>query len=152
MNYSLGAIFSTIGVLAALAFSVYALYSTPKEAALDLLVKEIETETSRLVIYNGGDGVCAELNISFPENKTKGFLLFNYEASSLMNAEYDIKSRTAKHPAKYPFYWDDCDNGLCIVEGGTLSSQRIVAMQFVGNESLPVTDSCIGKSYQVTIN
>jgi hypothetical protein len=149
---SLGSIFSTIGVLAALGFSIYALYPKPKEPALDLLVKRIDSESERLVIYNGGDGVCAELNVTYPETETKAFILFNYEASSLMNAEYDIKSKTAKYPAKFPFYWDECENGQCVIEAGILLPQRLISIQFTGLDTFPVRVECIGQSYEAVIN
>lgn len=152
---SIGSIATALGVLIALGFSVNSLVVRPKKPKLDLLKTKVSEKIERLVIYNGGNGACAELSVKFPETLSVAQIV-NYETSWHTNAEFK-DGKVQFSPRVFAPFPNNliCKNGNCTIDAGFLKPDGVFPIQVVRNSEnsndIEITVSCINAKESIKL-
>lgn len=142
---AIGGVFSSIGIVAALGFSIYSLYPKPQSAVIDLFATQLTPNEKRLVIYNGGTGPCVELKVEYKKDKFQEVRhILNYQVSSVVDAKYDEKTDTISYPAQITYPLGVCSEKTCIINAGFFSPGNIFPLSFFGGEDSLVHIQCSG--------
>jgi len=140
---AVGSVFSSLGVVMALCFSIYSLIPKPKEPVIDLAVTRITKDEQRLVIYNGGNGPCVELKVSYEANQ---FIevrhILNYKASSVVDAKHDPKTGNISYPAQVLYPLGICNDNTCTIKAGFLAPGDVFPLSFFGSGTSEVSVQC----------
>ena len=87
MISSVGIIISTVSAIIVMIISINALESKPKRPNLVLLKEKIQNTKSRIIVYNGGDGPCAEFKITYKNEFESVKQIVQYQESVITNAK-----------------------------------------------------------------
>lgn len=151
---AIGYVFTSLGVLMALGFSVYSLVPKPKKPVIDILATRIDNNRERLVIYNGGDGPCVEMHIRYKDRFSDVRQIVNYDISWHVNAKPTEDGKKLFFPSRIFSQIGTCDNNNCHIDAGVLKPNMIFAMEFTKNmnsESENILVTCINIEKKIQI-
>ena len=139
-------ILTSIGVIAAIAFSFYNSQYKPNEANLQISESYLK-EYRKVVAYNGGQGLCLDFSLHFPKALKSALLFSNYEETSLTNVEVACDQKNTCTSAipriKTTTLAAECKNGVCTSFVGVLKPNESVAFLFANLPSNEVSVSCV---------
>jgi hypothetical protein len=140
---AVGGVFSSLGVVIALSFSIYSLTPKAKEPVIDLTVTKLREGEQRLVIYNGGNGPCVELKVSYKANQFDVVKhILNYKTSSVVDAKHDSKTGRISYPAQVLYPLGVCKGNECTIKAGFLAPGNVFPLSFFGKGSSKVSVQC----------
>lgn len=107
-----------------------------------------------LFIYNGGDGPCVDVTLTYPREKFNWvYFVVNYKISNLLNAEFKNDSTT--YPARsFVYLSEDCEEEICQHELGYLAPGEIFPLHYsllVRNGQSEVVVSCSDQKKSVSV-
>ena len=150
-------IFTAFGVISVLIFSMYTVYLAPILPLLDIQVshRNIDKGVERVVIYNGGNGPCNEMYVSYKDVFQQVLQVHNYDDSWLTNTEYRNGILFSK-PRVTSVISSSCKGQDCEIDAGVLKQGRTLTVEFVKNPMINISNkqievSCINTSKSVTI-
>ncbi|MEZ7229311.1 hypothetical protein NO989_21395 [Alteromonas sp. DY56-G5] len=139
-------ILTSIGVIVAIFFSFYNTKYKPNEAHLQISESYLN-EHRKVVAYNGGQGLCLDFSIHYPDTLKQAYLFANYEETSLTNVEVvcDEQNLCNQSIPRYKFAYLDgsCQEGNCTAFIGTLKPNESVAFIFEDIIDKEVSISCV---------
>lgn len=139
-------ILTSLGVIAAIIFSFYNTQYKPNEAHLQISESNLN-ESRKVVAYNGGQGLCLDFSIHFPDELQQALLFSNYEETSLTNVEVECgennlcKSSIPRY--KFTSLDSHCVDGTCTAFIGTLKPNESTAFIFSNAFDAEVSISCV---------
>ena len=140
---AVGGVFSSIGVLVALVFSIYSLVPKAKEPVIELVSTQLNETEKRLVIYNGGTGPCVELKVFYKNNQFSEVKhILNYKTSSVVDAKYDPKTKRISYPAQILYPLGVCKGEQCSISAGFLAPGNVFPLSFFGQGASDVKVQC----------
>lgn len=150
---SIGAIFTALGVITALGFSVYNIMDKPKKAILDIMTMKMDNNRERVIIYNGGDGLCVAMFIKY-KNKFRVQQIVNYDTSWPVNTKLE-NGTLSSLPRAFPDI-GECHDQDCFIDAGVLKPNSIFTLDFSKNtnaqtSSEQITITCINTEKKIQI-
>lgn len=124
---------SSVGVIVAIVFSSLALLSNPKTPDLVVSSEVIDNLTTRVVVYNGGDGPCAGFKISYSNVYSFVEQIVQYQESALPNKKLDVNKQgetVIAFPARAPDKVGRCEQEKCKINGEFLAPNQAFALDF----------------------
>lgn len=130
--------------------AINALEPKPKRPNLVLQKEKIQDNISRIIIYNGGDGPCAEFKISYQNDFDYVEQIVQYQESVITNAKIVGDKIVLPPSAHTPV--GICENNNCKIHGGFLAPNQVFALSIKHkNTNTEITASCIDEKVSIRL-